>query len=263
MSQASHSHLIEVLGRFRSVGLSDITSVNRHMKLLRRHDTKFVFKREKLETLLGQLDGYSVLDIDDRRIFDYENLYFDTDDLMFYLQHHNGKLCRYKLRYRRYVDSDLKYWEVKIKKNKTKTVKKRFEQEDEIVRLTDEIKDSTRGVLPAHHGIDFDRVEPRLWINFKRITLIDAKLGERATIDMNISYRSVEGRECRLDDIVVAELKQATISMRSPFVQEARRLGIYPKRFSKYCTGIIMMGEPVKKGRFKGRMLGLDKINAA
>jgi hypothetical protein len=76
------------------------------IKLLKRYDTKFIFCREKLLPVFDFLaDHYNVLEIDNRRHFKYESLYYDTDDYFFYRQHHNKKYDRYKIRCRKSVIS--------------------------------------------------------------------------------------------------------------------------------------------------------------
>src|SRR5690606_26924106 len=58
-------------------------------------------------------DQYSVLEINGIRCFHYETTYFDTDDHRFYHMHRTGRLNRFKVRVRRYVDSDVQFLEVK------------------------------------------------------------------------------------------------------------------------------------------------------
>ena len=112
-----------ILEGFSPVNLTELESYG----LLDRFDNKYALTFEQLMLLLPQLsEDYSILEIKSKRIFLYDNFYFDTDDLKFYFEHHNGKLNRYKIRYRRYVDSDIIYFEMKKKDNKNKTLKKDF-----------------------------------------------------------------------------------------------------------------------------------------
>ena len=68
---------------------------------------------------------YKVLEIDNERVHSYRSLYYDTDDRKFYLDHHNQRVNRNKVRFREYVGSKLTYLEIKRKNNKGKTIKKR------------------------------------------------------------------------------------------------------------------------------------------
>ena len=54
-----------------------------------------------------------------------------------YHDHHNGKLNRYKVRRRRYIDTDTEFLEVKLKNNKKRTIKSRIKlsgQPNEYIR---------------------------------------------------------------------------------------------------------------------------------
>jgi len=254
-----HEHS-QILSRFQPISLEELNSIRNAVSLLKRHDTKFVLTRDKLGALLERLlPNYLMLEIHSSRIFRYKNLYFDTADYTFYRQHHNRKLNRYKFRYRQYVDSDLHYWEVKFKNNKRKTSKTRFEQDHPILEMSDEIKQTTCSILPENFKPDLDLIYPRLWTSFQRIVLANLDLQERITIDSDLVYENMTGETKELTGIVVAEVKQARQSLRSPFVQAAKKEGIYRKTFSKYCTGIAMLGKPAKVGRFKRRILHLER----
>src|SRR5688500_10440071 len=92
------------LALFEPITLEKMDSV----KLLDRTDTKFLFKRDKLDDVLnGVRDNYYVLEALETRITDYESLYFDTPGLDLYHRHHNDRMNRYKVRYRRYINSNL------------------------------------------------------------------------------------------------------------------------------------------------------------
>ena len=96
------------------------------VKLLNRTDTKFIFNRIALNNILRQVtNDYQILSINEKKIASYRTLYFDTDDFMFYYNHHNRKENRYKVRMRKYVDSDLCFLEIKNKRKVCHNHKKR------------------------------------------------------------------------------------------------------------------------------------------
>jgi hypothetical protein len=73
---------------FKTIALDDLDK----MKLLGRFDSKFVFHRSKLESIISQMaSDYHVLKIKNQTVFHYESTYLDTDDFKLYLMHHNGK----------------------------------------------------------------------------------------------------------------------------------------------------------------------------
>ena len=104
-----------VLSRFHPITLGEMDGV----RLLDRLDTKFTFNRTLLTGILEEMmKDYSILDIEGRRVSRYETIYFDTPEHLFYLHHHNGKLNRYKIRFRKYVDSGDTFFEIKLKNNR-------------------------------------------------------------------------------------------------------------------------------------------------
>ena len=95
---------------FSSISLKEMDNVS----LLKRVDTKFLTTEKKLLEILSLISSdYNILDIDDKRLMKYSTLYFDTNDKMLYNYHHNKKGNRYKIRMRKYVDSNICFLEVK------------------------------------------------------------------------------------------------------------------------------------------------------
>ena len=141
--------------RFAPISLAEMG----HAALLKRADTKFVMSTQQLCHVLAGLSAhYRILDIDGMRLHHYLTLYFDTADFALYRRHHNGALNRYKVRYRKYVDSDLCFLEVKLKDNKRQTVKSRMRTPD----IATEFGNGTGDFL--HHHVPFDPtiIEPKL-----------------------------------------------------------------------------------------------------
>ena len=118
--QIDCNHLLSDFRTHELAEQSGIAQVN-------RIDTKYVLPVTFLEELLQTLkEEYSVLQFEGQRCRAYETTYFDTPNRAFYQTHHNGKLNRYKVRYRRYPASDSGFFEIKKKNNKSRTIKKRI-----------------------------------------------------------------------------------------------------------------------------------------
>ena len=116
-------NLDSFLSKFNTVSLNDIKSVS----LMNRIDTKFVFSIKQLPGLIAELnDSYNLLEVNGNKIQEYNSLYYDTVDRVFFLQHHNDRINRNKVRFREYVGSGLVFLEVKLKNNKKKTIKSRI-----------------------------------------------------------------------------------------------------------------------------------------
>ena len=106
-------NIIQILSNFNSVNLNFI---EKNFNFLNRVDFKYIINFHNLPLFLLDLQkDYKVLEINNNRIFTYDNKYFDTEDHIMYMHHHNGKLVRYKIRIRNYIETSLKYLEIKQK----------------------------------------------------------------------------------------------------------------------------------------------------
>ena len=108
---------------FSVISLNEMNAV----KLMNRVDQKFAFQIDKLPSLLNGLkESYNILEVNNKKVQSYKSLYYDTDDRLFFIQHHNGRVNRNKVRFREYVGSGLVFLEIKSKNNKGKTLKNRI-----------------------------------------------------------------------------------------------------------------------------------------
>jgi len=240
------------LSEFNSISLKDLDKV----QLLNRKDTKFVFSQNKLLQLLDRLKPfYQILEIEGKRTFIYDNTYFDTDEFFFYTQHHNECRKRFKVRHRRYCETNDQYFEIKIKDNKNRTIKKRLKINDGNGHFGEEEKrliSETIGLSPQH-------LNPKLNMQFSRITLADKSFSERLTIDTNLSVLNGTGSKM-FDQLVISEIKQKKYNPKSNFIRILRNLKIPEMRFSKYCMGMLHVNRGIKYNRFKPKLLQINKI---
>ena len=110
------------IAKLRPVSIGDLDSV----ALCNRVDSKFILSEDQLFKILPCIKkNYYVLEINGVRAFYYENNYFDTPDLQFFRDHHNGYVNRIKVRTRKYVDTDTCYFEIKRKEKVERTNKHR------------------------------------------------------------------------------------------------------------------------------------------
>ena len=252
ISDSAPPGIERLLAAFDPISLPEMDAV----ALLDRVDTKYVLREEQLYAVLQQLTGaYRVLDIKHTRLNHYHTLYFDTPDLTLYRQHHNGWGSRYKVRERKYVESDLAFFEVKRRTNQDRTVKSRFQIPD-IEMAIDRLAGENGEPVPA---MDVTGLEPALWNEIQRITLVSKRSPERLTLDLNLRFAWGGAYEA-LPGIAIAEVKQEQASQPSEFVQQMRRLGIRPTSFSKYCVGICMLYDGVKTNNFKSRLRLVNKL---
>ena len=224
----------------------------------KRYDTKYLLSPHLLETLFEDLsDNYRVLTINKNYIHDYESLYFDNSAFKFYLDHQNGKLNRYKIRFRRYPQSGLNYIEIKFKNNKNQTRKWR---EKINKTLYNEELISAEGIsfintfLRENPG----RLNPRFKVAHSRVTLIHKMIPERITFDLNLSFLK-NGEEKKYKNIVIAEVKRGTQGQHSDFFNLMQEHRIFPLSFSKYCFGICQFYPGLKYNRFKPQNLVFER----
>ena len=120
-----------------------------------------------------------------------------------YLAHHNGRLNRYKIRFRRYVSSNLCFLEIKYKIKGTRTLKHRIVSDDIEMLLSGKSKDYIKKYTPF--GVD--SLEPKIHTDFSRITLVSRELSERVTIDLDLQFR-YNGSVENVGNVVIIELKR-------------------------------------------------------
>jgi hypothetical protein len=242
----------DLLQRFDAIHLSEME----HVALLRRTDTKYLMSERQLARALAHLtDRYWVLEVDGRRLQRYQTLYFDTENLALYRQHHDGRRSRYKVRERAYVDSDLVFWEIKQKVNDNRTIKSRIRTRE----LNAQITRDAEPFLHAHYPYPVAALEPTIYNTFQRITLVSKRSVERITVDVSLRLLWNDAW-VSLDGLVIAEVKQDGFSMDSAFVGEMRALGVRPTSFSKYCTGVSMLCPEIKHNRFKPQLRRIDQL---
>lgn len=243
-----------MIQEFSSISLEEMSDV----KLMNRVDTKFIFNQQKLPGLLKDLTPfYQILEIKNKRIQDYRSLYYDTEDRRFYIEHHNQRVNRNKIRFREYVGSGLIFLEVKLKNNKGRTVKKRIKVKSIPLSLSKEHKNYIRKIT----GKDLE-VTAKQWISFSRLTFMHKMQKERLTIDLDLRFNN-ESQNGNMNDIVIAEVKQERMSRSSDFIKITKEMSILPMRLSKYCVSTMQLDPSIKQNRFKKKLLFIDKLKQA
>ena len=248
------SNLPQIVANFLPISLDEMDDV----KLMSRTDTKFAFRANKMPLLLEKLlPFYRILAIDGELIHDYKSLYYDTDCRKFYLDHHNGRVNRNKIRFREYVGSKLTFLEIKLKNNKGKTIKKRMK----VDAISNELSTKQQNYIEKIIGKPME-VNAKQWINFSRITFVHKTQKERMTMDVNLTFEN-ENEKGDMKHIVIAEVKQERMSRSSDFMRIAKEMHILPIRISKYCLTTLALNPELKKNRFKEKVLFINKLKQA
>lgn len=247
------------LSLYDTYGLQDLNSAN----LMNRVDSKFLLPLSWLSGMLTQLESaYRVLDINGKRISNYKNQYLDTEFLKFYHDHHNGKLDRFKVRHREYLDTQTSFLEVKRKTNQRRTVKTRIGVNAEFFQDNN----LSHGSEAPHFisntvGIPLDAMRVTQHSGYQRIALANEKTAERLTIDFNLWYALDINQKFYLPNTCIAELKQARKTKNSPFYTLKESAHMSPISFSKYCIGSALLHkEKLKHNRFKPTLNKVGKL---
>lgn len=237
---------------FESIDLEAMDSV----KLLNRVDTKFIFNASHLDGVLNKMvENYLILEINGVRRSRYETLYFDTPEHFMYLQHHNGKLNRYKVRARKYIESNQSFFEIKFKNNKGRTIKSRVEVDG----IEPPLEESAANLLSTVTPFSLDKLVPALTVSYTRMTFVNRDRTERVTIDTDLAYQHEQKGEA-FPKLVIAELKQ-TRSKNSLFQGIMLDQHLSETSISKYCLGVLTLNEHLKHNRFKPKVMLINKIN--
>lgn len=243
---------ISRLEKLEPITLAEMDSV----KLLNRTDTKYITTEAGLERLLlAAEDGYRALVTEEGKICTYDTVYYDTPELQMYLDHHNRRLTRKKVRVRTYVGSGETFLEIKLKNNHGRTRKKRTGCTPDNI-----FGDGRDRFLFEKSGYSPSELSPGVRTAFRRITLVNNDLTERLTIDTALEFENLRnGNVAGLGSAVIIELKQDGRSDdRTKFL--LRDLGIKPFKLSKYCIGTAMTSPAFKQNRFKAKIRHIEKI---
>ena len=246
------SQLTKLLEQFEPISLKEMDGV----KLQDRVDTKFMFSDTLLPALFEKMKkDYRVLQIEEQRFTNYETLYFDTEKFDLYTRHHNGKLNRYKVRSRRYVESKLTFFEIKFKTNKGRTIKDRIKR-PELVKV---IADKSRDLVKSISNLDPELLKAKLWVNYVRITFVSKTSQERLTIDTVLTFKD-DAQSIQYKGLVIAEVKRASSREKSQFIDLMKYFSVTQKSISKYCLGVITLYPEIKRNVFKPTLLYLNKL---
>lgn len=247
------SRLESLAAGFAPISLAQMDAV----ALLNRSDTKFVLTTGQLHTALTNLQNdYWMLEIGGQRLHPYRTLYFDTPGFALFNLHVNDRAERYKVRSREYPASQRSFFEVKHKTAKGRTIKARIPTRQPLAEITSEAEDWLQGVFP----FDGRELEPKLWNRFTRLTLVSKQYSERLTLDVDLAFYTA-GRTAQLGELAIAELKMDARKGDSPFLKEMHAQKIHPRGFSKYCIGVSLLYDQVKKNILKPKLLWLQKMN--
>ena len=243
----------DILVNFNSIGLNEMEDV----ALMERTDNKFILKKSQLIDILEILNqNYSCLTIENEKIFKYCTEYLDDEKFILFNNHHNGKLNRYKIRFRDYVQSEITFLEIKFKSNKGITKKTRVKIPFQYRLNAEECHEFIQKQTP-YNILNFST---SLANNFDRITLVSLSSKERVTIDFNLKF-FLNKKTKKLDDICIIEVKKEKGNRTSEILSLLKKRNIRPNRISKYTIGSVLLNPMLKHNNFKKKLLLINKLS--
>jgi hypothetical protein len=215
-----------------------LDELNAHAELLTRTDRKYIVTNEQLAQLIESNRAHlAMLDIEGRREFSYESVYFDTADLRLYRDAATSRRFRFKVRTRIYRDTATAMLELKSKDGRGHTVKSRLDYcDDDRHRLTEEAR-AWIDELAGRPGVAAT-LQPVLTTAYRRSTLVDVAARARYTIDRGLTCTEPCGNAIGLDEVIIETKSDGSASMLDRWLWQS---GVRPVRISKYCTALAAM----------------------
>lgn len=241
--------LNKILQGFETITLKELES---RMALMKRQESKYLTTKAGLANILEKLKkDYYLLEINNIRLFLYDNMYMDNKGLVFYHDHENNKQARVKLRKRKYVDSKKTFVEYKVK-TASMMDKKRMKLDNNLLKKMDK---KSREFFKELYGKSDMYVLPTMQTTYQRITLCNKKTEERLTIDLNLVFSDPKDQGStprKVKDFVIIEVKQKQGS-RSKVCKNIIESngGELAEGCSKYCLGLIYFGKVQKFTHFQ------------
>jgi hypothetical protein len=212
-------------------------------ELQTRIDRKYMLPVTEVATLLNEMqtDDARILEIDERRSFAYESVYFDTPELRSYLAAAHKRRRRFKIRTRSYLDSDQCWLEVKTTGARESTIKERLAYHpmyrSDLTPGRSFVEETL--IRAAVADAEYLAFIPTLLTRYHRVTLFIPQSRSRTTIDTDLVWQDPDRRQLHLTGQAIVETKTGC----APSVID-RKLwarGYRPVRISKYATGLAAL----------------------
>lgn len=237
------------LGRLTGVGLAEL---NAQAARLTRVDRKYLLRHTDATAVVADLPAeVSALEIDGRRCFGYESVYFDTPVLDSFALTAHRRRRRFKIRTRTYLDTGECWLEVKTRGPRGTSVKVRRPREtDAPSAITTEEQHFLTTTLQLA-GIDpapVATLHPVLATRYRRSTLYLPAEGARATMDTDLEWTDAAGHRRRVPDLAVVETKTAATPSTVDRLLWAR--GHRPAPVSKFATGLALLHPDLPANRW-------------
>lgn len=255
--------LAHSLNGFDSITLDQLNST---MSLMERVDTKYILSYSQADEFIKMLKNkFFILQIKDKVIFQYDNIYMDTENNDLFYEHENGLEMRNKVRTRNYTDSeDLCFFEYKHKMNKvTRKFRYRCPATEHWV-MTEEAEGFFAGV---YESLNWEtpgyKLSASLATRYQRISLCAKDSGEKVTIDFGFQLEDLRsGIIHNLDEIIIVESKSNNEHCSTWRIMKRMKIS-QAKWCSKYCLWLLYTKRITESQRFADTMEYMNSITDA
>jgi len=236
--------------KFNYLNLSDVGKA----QFMCRIDSKYLVPAEWAFEILSNLQHhYFIVENKSQIMPEYFSEYFDSHNFAMYLDHHNRRAKRYKVRLRHYRASGDVFLEVKTRTPSGETIKKRTEITNNSID-NPTVEAFVKKTIPYK----FDELTKTLSTTFNRVTLISSDYNERVTMDFNILINN-STHVVNLKNICVIESKRDKYNSWSFLVNHLKQHGYRQTSFSKYSIGCALLYNNLKSNNFKPTISKINK----
>ncbi|WP_428663246.1 polyphosphate polymerase domain-containing protein [Runella sp.] len=240
-----------ILNNLRDIAMNKVEQA----QFMDRIDARYLLPKKNLEEILGVIQPhYQLLHLRGKRLFRYDTLYFDTPERLFYHQYISGRLKRYKIRSRRYVETDENYFELKCRNNKRNTITQRVRLDD----LSEDICDYGKQLLTQNVPIVTSGLKPALWVYYHRFMLVNPETNERLTFDANVWFRW-QSQFVAYPNLIIADVQHER-GYPSPFRMLMKKMELREGGISKYCLGLANVEPSLKINTIKPILSKINQI---
>lgn len=250
--------------KLQSFAPISLTELNADAAFLDRVDVKYIMSEQEFDKVLEELqERFYILKINGKSIFEYSSIYMDTEKYDFYFEHQNKSKPRSKIRTRKYVDSDIAFFEYKQKADNV-TRKFRFQLQDskEHGKMGEEWAKFYKETYKSLYEKDAENIFPALETTYNRLTFCSKKNDERVTVDFWLilkDLRNPEKKDIHLNNLVILESKSSGKNGTSYKIMEKLWIRRSPT-CSKYALWLAYHGTIKEYSTFEKTMKEIDKI---
>lgn len=249
------------LNSFAPISLS---ALNADASFLDRVDVKYIMSEQEFDDVLTELqNNFYILNINWKSIFEYSSIYMDTEKYDFYFEHQNKSKPRSKIRTRKYMDSNITFFEYKQKaENVTRKFRFQFENAEEHGKMWEEAVKFYKETYKSLYEKEAEDITPSLETKYNRITFCSKKNDERVTVDFWVilkDLRNPEKKDIHLNNLVILESKSSGKHGTSYKFMEKLWIRRSPT-CSKYALWLAYHNTVKEYSTFEKTMKEIDKI---